>query len=744
MEAARTVESFRCSERNASFVIEVSDHGIGEYGGFLFQAVEHHGGHDAVLNADPDVVSLEVEFVERRTVFTNKVCGTNERAVGLIVRIENSEQVRLCLCAVGNRFEVKQAEVSVCKHRVSEYIVAVVGYLCFPALGESFLALSCNPSLLEAAEFVLGKVFAVRDFACAEPFVDGLHACVRIFREFERYLHGFAELCILFDVQVLHFHRGHEEAEVAFVFVPKRFGKFLVGGFGLGVPPGGLVVITEEFSNLGCSAEACNPEGTAVNGDAVAAEVVERIVRTVREREVFARVHHLFEVFHSGVNCFLAIGEALHVLRLVVVTVDHEHVFRSEVLPFLHVVPVVGIRFSVEGATEVVNHGATDSARAFEFRVREVGVGEVHKFVVTATVVVHGEDGIAKALHHNAIEARHEGEQAKAAVEVNVERVEERIVGAFANQEAVFLVPHGGFGEEAERVDGEALEFSLLGGRLVELGNRLLRNKVFKCLEAIIESLVGGESFRKEGDHAAVCFRVECGVLFGGGELVQLDFREVEHHVELETDLLLRLEDCGNGDGAGNRFTTAVNVLDPGVCNATALECCLQDGLGVVLVEHRLHRNIEVVLLVPSHAHAHATVEVAFGESLFVIKFDTANRAAIFEFLVELHTLRETCRRNEHKAGVLNALAVFLCHVARDAVLNLDNRHFAGFLGVVFERKDGGVHREAGEAFVAWSHVAGLRLGDGNTLAFVNGFADRIEGCVLHLGGVIARLAEEF
>ena len=58
VEAARTVESFRCSERNASFVIEVSDHGIGEHGGFLFQTVEHHGGHDAVLNANPNVVSL--------------------------------------------------------------------------------------------------------------------------------------------------------------------------------------------------------------------------------------------------------------------------------------------------------------------------------------------------------------------------------------------------------------------------------------------------------------------------------------------------------------------------------------------------------------------------------------------------------------------------------------------------------------------------------------------------------------
>ena len=518
MEAARAVESFRCSKRNACFVIEVSDHGIGEHGGFLFQTVEHHGGHDAVLNTNPNVVSLEVEFVERRTVLMNKVCSTDERAVGLIVRIENSEQVRLCLCAVGNRFEVEQAEVSVCKHRVGEHVVAVVGNLCFPALGEGFLALSRNPSLLEAAEFVLGEVFAVRDFACAEPFIDGLHACVRIFREFQRNLHGFAEFSVLFDVQVLHFHRGHEEAEVAFVFVPKRFGEFLVGGFGLFVPLGGLIVITEEFSDLGCSAEACNPEGTAVNGDAVAAEVVERIVGTVREREVFARVHHLFEVFHGGIDSFLAISEALHVLRLVVVTVDHEHVFRSEVLPFFHVVPVVGIRFGVEGATEVVNHCATHSARAFKLRVREVGVGEVHKFVVTAAVFVHGEDSIAKALHHNAIETRHEGEQAKAAVEVNVERVEERIVGAFTNQEAVFLVPHGGFGEEAERVDGEALEFVLLGSSLVELGHGLLRYEGFECLEACVHVLVGGEGFFEDSAHAAISFGEECGVLLGGSK----------------------------------------------------------------------------------------------------------------------------------------------------------------------------------------------------------------------------------
>ena len=53
VEAARAVESFRCCKRNACFVIEVSDHGISEHGGFLFQTVEHHGGHDAVLNTNP-------------------------------------------------------------------------------------------------------------------------------------------------------------------------------------------------------------------------------------------------------------------------------------------------------------------------------------------------------------------------------------------------------------------------------------------------------------------------------------------------------------------------------------------------------------------------------------------------------------------------------------------------------------------------------------------------------------------
>ena len=212
----------------------------------------------------------------------------------------------------------------------------------------------------------------------------------------------------------------------------------------------------------------------------------------------------------------------------------------------------------------------------------------------------------------------------------------------------------------------------------------------------------------------------------------------------MEADLLLRLQNGSHGDGACNRFTTAVNVLDPRACNATALESALQHRGGIVLVEHGLHGNVQVVLLVPGDGHAHATVEVAFGESLFVVKFDTANGTAILEFLVELHSLRETSRRHQHKTGVLNALAVLLGHVTRDAVLNLDNRHFAGFLGVIFESEHGGVHREARETFVTRSHVAGLGLGDCDTLAFVNGFAHGVEGGIFHLGGVVARLAEEF
>ena len=65
VQAARTVESFRCGERDAGFFVEVADHGIAHVGSLLFEAVVHHGAHDAVLDTDPHVVSLEVEFVER-------------------------------------------------------------------------------------------------------------------------------------------------------------------------------------------------------------------------------------------------------------------------------------------------------------------------------------------------------------------------------------------------------------------------------------------------------------------------------------------------------------------------------------------------------------------------------------------------------------------------------------------------------------------------------------------------------
>ena len=485
----------------------------------------------------------------------------------------------------------------------------------------------------------------------------------------------------------------------------------------------------------------------------MAGEVVERVVGTVGEREVFTFVHHLFKVLHGGVNGFLAILQVFDILRLHVMTENHQHILRSEILPFLHVVPVVGIGFSIEWASEVVNHGATHGARAFEFRIRKVGERVVHVFVVTATVVVHGENRITEALHHHAVEARHQGHQAEAAVEVNVqrvavevnvERVEERIVGAFADEESVVLVPHGGFGEEAERVDGEALEFVLLGGSLVELGHGLLRHEGFESLEACVEVLVGGEGFFKDCAHAAVSFGEECGVLLGGSKLVQLDFGEVEHQVELEADFLLRLENRGNGNGTGHRFAAAVNVLDPGFANAAAAESALQHGGCVILVEHRLHGNVQVILLVPGDGHAHATVEVAFGERLFVVEFETADFATVLGLLLKLDALREACGGHEHKARILNALAVLLGHVAGDAVLHLHNRDFAGFLGGIFESEHGRVHREAGEAFVTRSHVAGLGFGNLHALAFVLGFAHRVEGGVLHLGGIVTGLAQEF
>ena len=95
VQAARTVESFRCGKRDAGFFVEVADHGIAHVGSLLFEAVVHHGAHDAVLDANPHVVCLEVEFIERRAVLTHKVCGADERAVGLVVRVENAEKVGL-------------------------------------------------------------------------------------------------------------------------------------------------------------------------------------------------------------------------------------------------------------------------------------------------------------------------------------------------------------------------------------------------------------------------------------------------------------------------------------------------------------------------------------------------------------------------------------------------------------------------------------------------------------------------
>ena len=56
VQAAGAVESFRCGERDAGFFVEVADHGIAHVGCLLFEAVVHHGAHNAVLNANPHVV----------------------------------------------------------------------------------------------------------------------------------------------------------------------------------------------------------------------------------------------------------------------------------------------------------------------------------------------------------------------------------------------------------------------------------------------------------------------------------------------------------------------------------------------------------------------------------------------------------------------------------------------------------------------------------------------------------------
>ena len=195
VQAAGTVDSFRCGERDAGFFVEVADHGVTHVCSLLFQSVVHHGAHDAVLDADPHVVSLEVEFIERAAVLTYKVCGTDERAVCLVVRVENAQQVGLRLLLVANRLETQQTEIRVGEHRVGEYIVAVVCNLCVPAGGECVLALGGEPCLFEAAEFVLRKFYVARDFAGVEPFVDGREGGLHVGTvDDERFLDSVGEL----------------------------------------------------------------------------------------------------------------------------------------------------------------------------------------------------------------------------------------------------------------------------------------------------------------------------------------------------------------------------------------------------------------------------------------------------------------------------------------------------------------------------------------------------------------------
>ena len=85
--------------------------------------------------------------------------------------------------------------------------------------------------------------------------------------------------------------------------------------------------------------------------NAVAGEVVERVVGTVGEREVFAFGDHLFQIFHTGVDSVLASVDDCLFTGELVMTENHQHILRSEILPFLYVMPVISVGMRNERAS---------------------------------------------------------------------------------------------------------------------------------------------------------------------------------------------------------------------------------------------------------------------------------------------------------------------------------------------------------------------------------------------------------
>ncbi len=371
----------------------------------------------------------------------------------------------------------------------------------------------------------------------------------------------------------------------------------------------------------------------------------------------------------------------------------------------------------------------------------------VHVFVVTPRLGVVGEDRVGKALHHFAVESRKERKQGKAAVEIDVERIEERIVGAFADKESVVLVPDARFGDEAQRVERERAEVRLL---LPVLGKEL-RKALFRgeCAvgfaERPFEFAVEAERFREHRLDTAKRFRVEDGVLLERFHSVQTDVRKVENRVEQDACLGARLQADGDDQRTGDGFAPAIDVLHEVSGNASAVEGTGEDRLLVVAVEERLGRNVHVVLRVPGRADSHAAVEVAFGKGMFVVEFDALDHSAVGERRAKFDALRIPRRGNEHKGRILDALAVFRDLVAAIVFLHLHERHFADVLGRVHQFVADRAHGKARNSLVVRHHVAVLVARHLDAFrSLESGAGKRIFRRIFHLLRIVAVLAQEY
>ncbi len=210
----------------------------------------------------------------------------------------------------------------------------------------------------------------------------------------------------MLEVHVLGFDRRREKVEVSFVLVPERRVEFLFRFVCLLVPVERPCGISDKFRNSCRGAETRYPEGTAIDRNSVGGKVVESVVRAVRERKVFAFADHFFQIFHAGIDGVLAVLDDVLFAGELVMAEHHQHIFRCEILPFLYVVPVIGVGTCVEGASEIVDDRSAYGPRAFEFRFGKIRKGMVHVFVVAPCLRVACENRIGKAFHHFAVESR--------------------------------------------------------------------------------------------------------------------------------------------------------------------------------------------------------------------------------------------------------------------------------------------------------------------------------------------------